>query len=169
MLVMLVAKIRAVECALVAVIMIAMSIMFFVNVAVRTLSPRLATELAWIEEATLFALAWLVFVGLGLALERRRHIAMTVILDRLPRWAIATIARLVNVTGLVFAAFLAKISFDLAIFIFQSGQISPTLGITMAGLYAPLPVGFSLLALRYLLELVGFQDRTAIAGAPAEH
>ena len=54
------------------------------HVAVRELSPSLASSFAWIEEATLFALAWLVFVGLGLALERRRHIAMTALLDRFP-------------------------------------------------------------------------------------
>ena len=53
--------------------------MFFVNVVARETNPKLAVELAWIEEATLFALAWMVFVGLGLTLERRRHIAMIVL------------------------------------------------------------------------------------------
>ena len=46
--------------------------------------PKLAVELAWIEEATLFALAWMVFIGLGLVLEQRRHIAMTAYSDTLP-------------------------------------------------------------------------------------
>ena len=168
MLATLMAAIRVVERAFLAVGIIAMSIMFFINVAVRETSPKLATNLAWIEEATLFALAWLVFVGLGLTLERRRHIAMTVLQDRLPRPIARTIQKVINLTGLVFCIFLAKIGFDLAVFIFESGQISPTLGISMAGLYAPLPIGFALLGLRYLLELLGVQDRTTITSVAVE-
>ncbi|MDQ4135927.1 MAG: TRAP transporter small permease subunit, partial [Pseudomonadota bacterium] len=72
-------------------------------------------------------------------------------------------------TGLVVSGFLAKISFDLALFIFNSGQISPTLGVSMLGLYAPLPVGFALLTLRYLLELLRLQDRFRIRDVISEH
>ena len=79
-----------------------------------------------------------------------------------------TIQKIINLTGLVFCIFLAKIGFDLAVFIFDSGQISPTLGISMAGLYAPLPIGFALLGLRYLLELLGVQDRTTITSVAVE-
>ncbi len=163
------AGIRVAERALLAVVMIAMSLMFSVNVAVREFSPQLATELAWIEEATLFALAWLVFLGLGLALERRRHIAMTAMLDGMPARPALLVQKAINVAGLVFSLFLAKISFDLAAFIWRSGQISPTLGISMLGLYAPLPVGFALLSLRYLLDLLGAQSRFAIRHVLPEH
>jgi C4-dicarboxylate transporter DctQ subunit len=153
---------RTVERVFIAIILLAMSFLYFTNVVVRSSSPRLATELAWIEEATLFAFAWLVFAGLGLALEQRRHIAMTVFLDsRRPRLK-AAIQKLINLAGLLFCVFLTKASFDLAVFIFHSGQISPTLGVSVVGLYAPLPVGFALLSLRYLLELLGVQDRSRI-------
>jgi C4-dicarboxylate transporter DctQ subunit len=149
--------IRLAERMLLAVVMIAMAVMFFVNVMVRWMSPRHASDLAWIEEATLFALAWLVFVGLGLALEQRRHIAMTALPDSMPRAAPA-LDKLISVVGLVFSVFFAKISFDLALFIYRSGQISPTLGFSMLALYAPLPVGFALLSLRYLLRLLGARE-----------
>ena len=162
MLARLMNSLRHVERVFIAVILLAMSALYFTNVAVRSTSPRLATELAWIEEATLFAFAWLVFVGLGLALEQRRHIAMTVFLDsRSPRVKSA-IQKLINLSGLVFCLFLTKASFDLAAFIYDSGQVSPTLGFSVVGLYAPLPVGFALLSLRYLLELLGVQDRSKI-------
>ncbi len=165
----LMSGIRLAERALLATVMLAMAVLFSVNVAVRELSPGLAPALAWIEEATLFALAWMVFVGLGLALERRRHIAMTALLDRLtPRTARAVEAA-INLTGLVVSGFFAKVSFDLALFIANSGQISPTLGVSMLGLYAPLPVGFALLTLRYGLELLRFQDRFRIRDAIPEH
>ena len=163
------AGIRATERMLLAVIMIAMSIMFFINVVVRETSPRLATELAWIEEATLFARAWLVFIGLGLTLERRRHIAMTVFADSLPPRIAFALQKLINISGVVVGALLTKFSFDFAVFILQSSQISPTLGFSMIGLYAPLPVGFALLTLRYALELFGYQNRFATKDVIVDH
>lgn len=161
--------IRLTERFFIAVVMIAMSLLYFLNVVVRFFSPRLATELAWIDEATLFGLAWLVFLGLGLALERRRHIAMTAVLDGLAP-ASARIAHVaINAAGLAFCVLLTKFSFDLAVFIYNSGQISPTLGTTMLWLYAPLPIGFALMSLRYLLELAGFQNRFLIRGVIQDH
>ena len=169
MLATLMAGIRATERMLLAIIMIAMSIMYFVNVIVRETSPSLASEFAWIEEATLFALAWLVFIGLGLTLERRRHIAMTVFADSLPPHPAFALQALINISGVVVGVLLTKFSFDFALFIWRSGQISPTLGFSMVGLYAPLPVGFALLTLRYILELLGLQNRFAIKNEIANH
>lgn len=160
---------RAAERAFIALIMIAMSVLFFANVVVRQFFPSHASQFVWVEEATLFAFAWLVFVGLGLALDQRRHIAMTVFLDgRRPHTASA-IQKVINLTGLVFCVFLTKASLELAIFIFRSGQVSPTLGVSVVGLYAPLPLGFALLSLRFLLELLGVQDRSRIHTVAVDH
>ncbi len=169
MLATLMTALRVVERTFIAIVMIGISALFFTNVVVRQLSPQLATELAWIEEATLFAFAWLVFLGLGLALERRRQIAMTVLLDSFSRPVASTIQKTINLAGLVFCVFLTKASFDLAVFILRSGQVSPTLGFSVVGLYAPLPLGFALLSLRYLLELLGVQDRSEIRDVIADH
>lgn len=161
--------VRIVERTFVAVVLIAMSLLYFVNVLIRYFSSELATELAWIDEATLFGLAWLVFVGLGLALERRRHIAMTVLIDQMQGVVGRLVQIAINLTGLVFCLIFTKFSFDLALFIYNSGQISPTLGTTMLWLYAPLPVGFTLLSLRYLLELTGVQSRFRIRDVLQDH
>jgi C4-dicarboxylate transporter DctQ subunit len=164
-----IAAIRYTERVFIAIIMIAMSLLYFANVAVRFLAPHYASDLAWIEEAALFGLAWLVFLGLGLALERRRHIAMTAILDGLAPATARIVQVLINLAGLVFCVLLTKFSFDLAVFIYNSGQISPTLGTTMLWLYAPLPIGFALLSLRYLLELAGVENRFLIRDVVQDH
>jgi C4-dicarboxylate transporter DctQ subunit len=169
MLTRLMTGIRTAERALLVILMIAMSVMYFVNVVVRETNPKLATELAWIDEATLFALAWIVFVGLGLTLERRRHIAMTAFADRLTPRAASVLHKLINTSGLVVCAFLTKFSVDFCVFVYGSGQISPTLGFSMIGLYAPLPIGFALLTLRYALELLNFQNRFAIKDVVVDH
>jgi C4-dicarboxylate transporter DctQ subunit len=158
--------IRRLERALLAAVMLGMALLYVLNVLVRELWPGLASQLAWIEEATLFALAWLVFLGLGLTLERRRHIAMTSLVERMPAWRRRLVETAINVGGLAFAVLLAKLSFDLALFILASGQVSPTLGISTVVLYAPMPIGFALLAVRYALELIGAQNRFTFAEQP---
>ena len=75
----------------------------------------------------------------------------------------------INLAGLVFSAYLAKIGYDITIFVANSGQTSPTLNISMLWLYVVMPAGFGLLALRYLIELVTPADRFAVEIDPVHH
>jgi C4-dicarboxylate transporter, DctQ subunit len=143
---------RFLERGIVAALMILMAALYAFNVAVRELAPTHAARFAWIEEACLFALAWVVFLGLGLALERARHIAMTSLLERLAPRMRRGIKLAIELTGLVFSLYIAKLSLDITLFVMRSGQSSPTLDVSMAWLYAAMPVGFALLALRYALR-----------------
>ena len=149
--------------------MLAMTFTYTANVLVREFAASYASRFAWIDEACLFALAWMVFLGLGLALERGRHISMTSVLQRLaPRLRRGT-KLLIDLTGLVFSLYVAHTCYDVTLLVLKSGQVSPTLNLTMSWLYGPMPVGFVLLGLRYLLELVGATDRQALAVEPALH
>ena len=146
-------QLRRIERTVIAVILLVLSAAFVINIAVRNLAPAYASSLAWIDELGVFALAWIVFLGLGLALERRQHIAMSVLRDRLPSRQGRVLGLIINAVGLVFSLYLAKLGIDITIFVRNSGQISPILDISMAWLYAIVPVGFALLALRYALAL----------------
>jgi C4-dicarboxylate transporter, DctQ subunit len=144
---------RGIERGLIAGLMILMALVYAFNVAVRELASTQAAKFAWIEEACLFALAWVVFLGLGLALERGRHIAMTSLLQRLAPGMRRGIKLAIDLTGLAFSLYIAKIALDITAFVVRSGQSSPTLEISTGWLYAAMPVGFALLALRYALEM----------------
>jgi C4-dicarboxylate transporter DctQ subunit len=61
----------------------------------------------------------------------------------------------IDLAGLVFSLYIAKLALDITFFVLRSGQSSPTLDVSMAWLYAAMPVGFVLLALRYVLRAVG--------------
>jgi C4-dicarboxylate transporter, DctQ subunit len=160
---------RGIEGIILGAIMLAMAFAYTVNVAVRDLAPSLAPQLAWIEELCLFGLVWMSFLSLGLALEGGRHIGMRMMLDRLPPRSQRAAKIAVNLIGLVFSAYLAKIGYDITVFVANSGQRSPTLDISMLWLYIVMPVGFGLLALRYLIELVTPADRFAIERDPMHH
>ena len=149
--------------------MILMSLAYAFNVVVRELASTQAAKFAWIEEACLFSLAWVVFLGLGLALERGRHIAMTSLLERLAPGLRRGVKLAIDLTGLVFSLYIAKLALDITLFVVRSGQSSPTLDVTMGWLYAAMPAGFALLALRYALELGAREGRYAVRAAALDH
>lgn len=160
---------RRLEGAVVAALMILMSAAYALNVAVRELASTYAVKFAWIEEACLYALAWVVFLGLGLALEQGRQIAMSSLLGRFAPGLRRSLKLVIDLTGIVFSLYVAKLSLDITLLVARSGQLSPTLDISTAWLYAAMPVGFVLLALRYALELTAPEGRLAVRTASQEH
>ena len=157
---------KKVESAVLGAIMIMASFGYAFVVFVRILLPKLAPALAWVEEASLFLVIVMVFLGLALGLEQGRHIAMSSLLQRLGEASRRKIKIILDLLGLAFSAYLVKIGFDITKFVLQSGQISPTLGMSMAWLYLAMPVGFGLLALRYLQELFSVTNRHTVELEP---
>ena len=157
---------KKVESAVLGAIMIMASFGYAFVVFVRILLPKLAPALAWVEEASLFLMIVMVFLGLALGLEQGRHIAMSSLLQRLGEASRRKIKIILDLLGLAFSAYLVKIGFDITKFVLQSGQISPTLGMSMAWLYLAMPVGFGLLALRYLQELFSVTNRHTVELEP---
>lgn len=160
---------RRLESVLLGTLMLAMSALYTLNVLVRELAPEYASRIAWIDELCLFGLAWVVFLGLGLALERGRHIAMTSLLARLAPGMRRGVKLAIDLAGLLFSLYIAKLAVDITLFVVRSGQLSPTLDVSMAWLYAAMPAGFALLALRYALELRAPGGRHEAHAAGLEH
>jgi C4-dicarboxylate transporter DctQ subunit len=154
----------AVERAVLAAIMLGMVALYSSAIAVRSFVPAYAGSVAWIDEATRFLLVWMVFLGLGVALAQGRHVAMSVLLDRMPPLLRRGVGRMIDLVGLAFSLYVVWIGIDITGQVLASGQRSPTLGITTAILYATLPAGFLLLALRYGASLLGLTDRWSAAG-----
>ena len=144
---------------LLATIIIAMTIIFSGSVFTRAISPELFRHLAWVDEATRYLMVWMVFLGLGLAFQRGRHIAMDTLQEHLPRALRIFVRKTIDAAGLMFCAFIVWFGTDITLLVLRSGQSSPTLGVSTALLYAALPTGFSLLGLRYLVSLLGVTDR----------
>lgn len=146
--------------------MLAMSVLYTLNVLVREIAPAYASRIAWIDELCLFGLAWVVFLGLGITLERGRHIGMTALLRKLAPGARRGVKLAVDLAGLGFSLYIAHLCLTVTLLVLQTGQVSPTLGVSMSWLYGPMPVGFALLGLRYALELAGAADRHKVEVDP---
>ena len=147
------------EQILLAIIIIAMVVLFSGSVLIREVSDDLFRRIDWVDEATRYLMVWMVFLGLGLALARGKHIAMTSYLERFPEDPRRLVRKLIDAVGLVFSLYVVWFGMDITLLVLATGQASPTLGFTTAVLYLALPVGFALLALRYFASLFGITDR----------
>lgn len=159
----LLSMLRRLERTCLVAVFLIMVALFFVNIVVRTLAPQFASDLAWVEEAVRLLNLFLVFGGLGLALERGRHVSIDTLRDKLPRAARQILVRLIDGIGLLASLYLAYLSWKLVVFVLATGQRSPTLDIPMGWIYAAPLAGFLLLALRYLLSLSSVIDRRSQA------
>lgn len=157
---------RRLESVLLGALMLAMSLLYTLNVLVREIAPGYASRIAWIDELCLFGLAWVVFLGLGITLERGRHIGMTALLQRLAPRVRRGVKLAVDLAGLGFSLYIAHLCLTVTLLVLQTGQVSPTLGVSMSWLYGPMPLGFALLGLRYALELVGAANRHKVEVDP---
>ncbi|KQX40070.1 hypothetical protein ASD04_05350 [Devosia sp. Root436] len=150
---------RSLEHTLLASVMLIMVLMYSGSIAVRELVPSYARYVVWVDEATRYMMVWLVFLALGIALERGRQIAMTSYLEMMPPRVQFALRKIIDLTGLLFSLYITWVGVEMTMVIAGTGQRSPTLGISTAYLYLALPAGFALLALRYGLSLAGIIDR----------
>ena len=148
-----------IEETLLVAVFCAMVALFSGGVLAREVSDDLSRRLAWIDEATRYLMIWLVFLALGLALQRGRHVAMDAYLRRMSAPARARIGRLIDASGLAFSLYLVWFGLEITWLVLGTGQRSPTLGVTTATLYLAMPVGFLLLAIRFAASLFGAIDR----------
>jgi C4-dicarboxylate transporter DctQ subunit len=75
----------------------------------------------------------------------------------------------IDLAGLAFSLYIAHICWTVTVLVLKSGQVSPTLNLSMSWLYGPMPAGFLLLGLRYALELAGVTNRLVAAPDAAHH
>ena len=122
-------------------------------ITLQIVSRVLFTAVGWTEEVARFLLVWLTFLGATLAFAERRHIAVTLLIDRLP----AQIRRMATVAGLLaMIAFLVALSWiGWDYMVMQSLQRSPSLQLPMIYIYSVIPACSALMALLCLSDLLG--------------
>ncbi|WP_291298808.1 TRAP transporter small permease [Elioraea sp.] len=111
----------------------------------------LGASLYWATEVPNFLLVWIVFLGAAVAWHEGKHIAFTVVADRLPALPrrVLDVATAVLLTG--FFVFLVIIGFELVDRTMQSR--SEALKMPLGLLYLCIPVAAGLMALDTLASL----------------
>lgn len=151
---------RLVERSLLVILFLTMVALYFTSVVTREIGGTFASQFAWIEEAVRLMNLFLVFLALGLALERGKHVSIDILQGRLSPGAQRHVRRVIDAVGLVFSLYLVWLGVALVQFVLMTNQKSPTLQIPMGWIYMAPVLGFGLLGLRYALSLFGVVDRS---------
>lgn len=113
----------------------------------------LAISILWSEELSRLLFVWVVFLGAYVALYRKAHMAVVIVIEALP----PTTRRVLVLLGLVLVlAFLAVIGFAgarLAWTAYSFGRQTPILGISAAWGYLSVPVSSALMSLRLFEDI----------------
>lgn len=129
----------------------ALVVLVVANVAARYLFE---TGILWAEEVSRLLFVWVVFLGAYIALCRKGHMAIVMVLERLPDRA----RRAVEVAGLILVAvFLTVVAFSgfrLAIATYGFGRVTPILGISAAWAYLSVPVAALLMTIETIRQLI---------------
>jgi TRAP-type C4-dicarboxylate transport system permease small subunit len=160
--------IRLAERAFLVTLFLAMVMLFFGNVVAREVGGTFASKFAWVEEAVRFMNVFLVFIALGLALEKGRHVGIDTLRDRLPVKIRTVLQKIIDGVGFLFSAYLAWLGIGLVQFVLMTGQRSPTLDIPVGWVYSAPVIGFGLLALRFALSFFGIIDRFGYHETPVK-
>ena len=93
----------------------------------------------WVQEMTLFLAIWMVFLGAGVLFKRKEDIVISLLTDRLSRFAQYLIFLFLNILTLVFLVFLITSSVKLELHQRHFGSIG--LHIPMNLFYMPISLG----------------------------
>lgn len=133
------------------VLLAAMALIVFANVVLRYTTSE---SIEWAEEVARYLMVWLTFLGAGPVLRYGGHIAVDNLQDGLPTaWARAL---RVLIATLLFG-FFAFMVWGGALYLERAQfQMTPTTQISMAWVYAAMPVGGLLLILHFFFVLRGY-------------
>ena len=119
---------------------------------------------SWSVELCTYLFIWMVFVGASLALKKREHFAVEVLVDRMPDPYRAMAERGSHGLVVVFSAIL--VWYGGAQVINAWSTVTPAMEIPRSVPYAAVPFGGALMLLRSLQALLGFAPTDG--GEPSE-
>lgn len=134
---------RVIDLVAVRSCQVAVTVMALFILAQVVLRYVFRSPFVWAEEASIFLMIWMTFVGAGAAIRRRANVAMTLLVDRLPakfsRWVFV-------VCSLAILGFLATVAWK-GWFLSMSAedQRTPALGVSMVWPYLIIPLGMILM------------------------
>lgn len=108
---------------------------------------------SWSEELARYLFIWSVYTSAAFAIISNAHIRIDAALNLYPKKIRKYIPILADVIFLVYTIIIVYFSFDYCLDLFASGQVSMGLHVTMGYMYASIPVGHLLMAIR-LVQLI---------------
>ncbi|MAY62648.1 MAG: C4-dicarboxylate ABC transporter permease [Rhizobiales bacterium] len=110
------------------------------------------TSVSWTEEVARFLLIWITFLGAALAFQQGRHIAVTIMRERLPDGLRRIVTGAAILVAIAFLLTLAVIGWQYTGM--QSFQKSATLRISMTWIYMVMPLSALIMTALAVIDLL---------------
>lgn len=88
-----------IELTAAALLAVGVTLLILLNVVTRTAGA----PIYWVDEAAIYTMVWMTFLGASAAIEMRQQVAITILTDALPSGAQRVAAKLVDLAVFVFA------------------------------------------------------------------
>lgn len=131
---------------------LAAATLFFTSLLVFTqavLRYGFHASLYWSDEVARYAIIWFVFIGASIAVREKAHATVDAVTILLPPKLQKACSILANLLGLAFCTIIILAGMEAVLNVLNFGSVTPSLGISMAIPYLALPVGASLMFIRF--------------------
>jgi C4-dicarboxylate transporter, DctQ subunit len=125
-------------------------LILFANVVLRYVFKA---STSWAEELIKYLMIWITFIGGSICVRRGAHVSIDFFINYLPLRARRGMSVIIYIGSAVFSAVMAFYGLQLIQFTIATGQMSPALQIPMWVPYLSMPIGFSLMTLRYVQDV----------------
>lgn len=137
------------------------AVMFGIAIANALLRYFFSAPIVWGEEISRYAMIWGTMIGVALAYRGGQHVAITLLVDLVPRRVLAAFLLVCDLLALVVAAMMLWSGLALARLL--GGIAAPSSEVPMIWVYAAVPAGAAMLAIEAARHL--FRRLTAASGA----
>ena len=131
------------------------SLLLFINVVMRYV---FLAPIFWAEELARYLMVWLIFLGAGLLAGDEGHISVNAITRFLNPRANLMLSRIVRVVGIIFSVVLTWYGWKHTMSVRSSLQVTAALDIPMWLTYLAIPVGGTIMVVRYLMHMQPHKD-----------
>ena len=147
-------KIRIVENYFVGVAIVAASLLLFINIILRYFFNANTT---WAEEFVRYSMIWITFIGMSICFRRGIHFGVDILIKSVSGEKAKWLQVVINLISMFFVSLIIYFGLEITFFNFESGQITPSLGIEIFWVYLAIPVGGTLSLIHliiYTIEII---------------
>ncbi|MBY0223168.1 TRAP transporter small permease [Sporosarcina aquimarina] len=117
------------------------------------------SSLTWSEELARFCFVWLIYIGISYGVKKAKHIRVEALLSVFKRRGKYVINMIAYLLFLFFALFAVYYGFSIYQVIKDTGQVAPSIRISMSIMYLGMPVGMLLTSFR-LIQRIYIETKT---------
>ena len=124
---------------------------------------------SWAQELCIYSVIWMAKFGASYCVREGAHIGVDIIVSKVTRYWQKILTNIALLIGFLFTGTIAVLGVRWVAFIFSTGQVSPDLMIPMWIVYLCIPLGSSLMAIRFIQVLASYHLTGMLPGNFQEH